>query len=458
MKFNYAPYLICLLLIGGGLAEAQDKPRRQREIRYGSPQMRSLVNTAATLSGRATLRLTDDRPLVNSTIDITSPDAWVLFESLRPSVVQRDHLRSIAVDGKPAEHGVNARLVPYETGAVLIPHGPGYAALQAWDRSGYSGESLSFVVHKYYKADELGALNDKLASFKLKKGYMATLAENPDGTGASKVFIAHKADVNVARLPAELRGKVSFVRVFPWRWTAKKGFGGSEKAATQLNCAWRYQWGAGSASTLDVEFVPMRHNAGWPAWEKINNSKHVTHVLGFNEPMQKDQANMTVEQCLAQWPKLMASGLRVGSPSPTDGGLNWLYRFMDEADKRGYRVDFVAVHFYRGHYTADGLVDWLGKIHKRTGRPIWLTEFNNGADWVKNHNPSLQENAKKIDAFIEALDRAPFVERYAVFNLGNAKYHRQVIKNGKLTPAGIKYRDNESPQAYRGELRTTRRR
>ncbi|MCG8615371.1 MAG: glycoside hydrolase family protein, partial [Desulfobacterales bacterium] len=101
-------------------------------------------------------------------------------------------------------------------------------------------------------------------------------------------------------------------------------------------------------------------------------------------------------------------------------------------------------------------VKWLEAIHRRTGRPIWVTEFNNGADWVKNHNPSLKENAVAMDGFIRALDAAPFVERYSVFNLGNAKFNRQVIRDGKLTPAGVRYRDHRSAEAYRGKLRSSR--
>ena len=95
----------------------------------------------------------------------------------------------------------------------------------------------------------------------------------------------------------------------------------------------------------------MRHNAKWDAYGKINAKENVTAVLGFNEPMQKDQSHMSIEQCLKQWPRLMESGLRIGSIAPTDGrtALNYLYEFMDKADKQGLRVDFVAVHCYHGN-------------------------------------------------------------------------------------------------------------
>ena len=43
--------------------------------------------------------------------------------------------------------------------------------------------------------------------------------------------------------------------------------------------------------------------------------KNGSVLLGFNEPDQPDQANMTVQQALDLWPHLMATGMRLGSPS-----------------------------------------------------------------------------------------------------------------------------------------------
>lgn len=44
------------------------------------------------------------------------------------------------------------------------------------------------------------------------------------------------------------------------------------------------------------------------------------------------------------------------------------------------------------------------------------------------------------------MDECEFIERYAVFNMKN---NRAVIANGKLTPAGKRYRDNPSAESYR---------
>ena len=423
---------------------------RKLEIR-SRKTLKTLENQKAILQKKARFTLTAGKdPILNSEIHFASPDAWVHFRNVKPSVVKEQFLRNLYVNGRPAELGKNIRLTPVVQGTMAIPHGPKYQALKAFKQTGYKGASQGFIPHKYYRTDELGDWEDQITSFVLKHGYMATLAENEDGTGASKVFIADEEDIRVARLPKNLAGKVSFVRVFPWRWTGKKGYGGKAEAAEKLGAYWRYGWDAGGESMLDMEYVPMRHNANWDSFIKINSKLNVTHLLGFNEPMQKDQANMSMEKVLEMWPKLQASGLRLGSPCPTDGTVNWLYEFIDKADEQGLRVDFVAVHYYKGNWTDEKLIGWLSKIHERTGRPIWLTEFNNGAPWVKNHNPTKQEQAKMIDDYCRAMDRAPFVERYAIFNMKNEKYNRQVIINDQLTPAGRKYYQNPSKEAYSG--------
>ena len=449
-----------LLVLGIVLAAANATPAhanqklRQLELKSGQRTVKSIAGTQVILTGDAVLVLPGQSPKVaDGQVHFTrdAPDAVVVFDQVRPSMVQEKFLSSIFIDDEPAVHGKNVRLTATPTGTILFPHGPDYAALLTYKSTGMKGKPCEFVIHQYYKSKELGEDEDQIESFILKKGYMATFAENQDGTGSSQVFIAHHEDLEVKRLPESLRGKVSFIRVFPWRYTGKKGFGGKLATSELLQTQWHYNWSAGSQPSLDIEFVPMRHNAKWDSFKKINQLENVTHVLGFNEPNQSDQANMSVKQALAMWPKLQASGLRLGSPSPNDAdrGLKWLFEFMDEADKRGLRVDFVTVHFYKANWSADQLIRWLQKIHKRTGgRPIWLTEFNNGARWSKGHNPTYAENAKKLNDFCKIMDKAKFVERYAIFNAGPDTMQRQLIRKGKLTPAGKWYERYIGAEAY----------
>jgi hypothetical protein len=275
---------------------------------------------------------------------------------------------------------------------------------------------------------------------------MATFAQKADGTGFSKVYVAQDRDLGISPLPPELKDRVSFVRVIPWRWVAKKGWCGGW--VPEMTVSWRYDWNNVADSTPDTEYVPMRHNKNWNAYENMNAKRDTNHALGFNEPDRSDQSKMTVDEALAQWPRLMESGLRLGSPAPSDGGLGWLFEFMDRADALGYRVDFVAVHFYKGGWTADQYYRWLKGIYERTGRPIWITEWNNGANWTPPA-PTREENAVRIREFVEMLDAAPFVERYSIYNW--VEKGREMISGWKpveFTKGGEFYRDRLSPMAY----------
>lgn len=68
-------------------------------------------------------------------------------------------------------------------------------------------------------------------------------------------------------------------------------------------------------------------------------------MLGFNEPDGRDQANMSVERALDLWPELEAAGVMLGSPAAVKGTKPGMTEFMAGAKSRGYRVDFVAVHW-----------------------------------------------------------------------------------------------------------------
>jgi hypothetical protein len=151
---------------------------------------------------------------------------------------------------------------------------------------------------------------------------------------------------------------------------------------------------------------------------------------------------------------LLKTGLRLGSPAVSDGGLSWLYQFMAKADAAKLRVDFIAVHYYRsvedpgdGRAAAAQMEAFLEDIHKRTRRPIWITEWNNGANWTKHRDPNEKEQARAIAKMIEMLDKLPYVERYALYNW--VEDCRMVQRNdGSLTPAGEVYRDHVSKTAY----------
>jgi len=436
--------LLLLLILFPPAGEAQQTIEISNSIQIYS----SLSDTTVNMTGRSELHITAaGDPIAGCLINLDSPDAWLFLENVRPSLVISNYLGQIQVNGAPAVLDNNVRVVEYVMGTVVIPHPPGYTPLQVFSGSGFTGSSMQLGFSTIYAGAGLGAMDNAITSFKLKRGYMATFAQHASGGGISRVYVAQDGDIEVSALTPELSRTISFVRVLPWKWVGKKGWAGAPEPL--VNPLWNYDWNNVATSSPDVEYVPMRHNQFWNAYANINNKTGSTHALGFNEPDRPDQANMSVETTLSEWPNLMASGLRVGSPAPSDGGLNWLYDFIDRADALKYRVDYVAVHYYKGGWTATQLRDWLRGIHLRTGRPLWVTEWNNGANWTCCA-PTLESNAERIGEFMDVMNEAHFVERYSIYNWVGP--NREMVIDDALTLAGIVYRDKVVPNSYLQEL------
>ncbi len=446
------------------------------------------------LSTKTDLHLTDIKPLRNgATVDLQSPDAWLFFDNVKPSIAIDNYLKSVTVNGEAIEPGVNARVNIYLQGTVIIPQDSDYVALEAWTGENYTGEKAEYEVTKPYQA--LGEFDNAIKSIKLKRGYMATLANETDGCGYSKVFIADKEDVEIPVLQEELNGKISYIRCFRWQWVSKKGWCSSGSGWFNelglTNSTWYYSWSADKYTTEDSEYALIKQNKGWPDFPVINPKEDVTHLLGYNEPDRPEQANATVQTAIDQWPKMMESGMRLGTPAIADN-LSWLYEFLDEAKKRNYRVDYVAIHAYwGGPGGAQNVVDgegnvsiekWkqkLEEIHNRTGLPIWITEWNNGANWTHGNEPwpgdsagNAQKARADLEKIIKLFDETPWIERYSIYNWvgdetaivigqsdsdgdglmdNNGKYTAGGPLNQKLSYAGEFYANNNAPMAYNAE-------
>jgi RNA polymerase sigma factor (sigma-70 family) len=215
---------------------------------------------------------------------------------------------------------------------------------------------------------------------------------------------------------------------------AKKGvsawaFTGARQAFKESGASWYYTWAsnhAGISSPGGVKFVPIIWGPGSVSAATLSQAEHYGHILlGFNEPDMSSQSNMTVSQALNLWPRLMATGMRLGSPAVSAGAATpggWLDRFMTGAAARGYRVNFITVHWYGGDFATGPAVSqlktYLRQIHARYGRPIWLTEFaltNFGTSPASF--PTQRGQATFVQAAIAMLDRLSYVQRYAWFAL-----------------------------------------
>jgi RNA polymerase sigma factor (sigma-70 family) len=204
---------------------------------------------------------------------------------------------------------------------------------------------------------------------------------------------------------------------------------GVSQELAESGASWYYDWGAtpdGITAPASVGFVPMIWGASSVTAATLDEvGREGRTLLGFNEPDLSSQANMTVQQALDLWPKLMATGMTLGSPAvaydaATPGG--WLDQFMAGAKARGYRVNFITVHWYGGDFSTGPAVQqlesYLQAIYDRYHLPIWITEFalaNYGGSTPTF--PTEAQQAAFLTAAAAMLDGLPYVQRYAWFAL-----------------------------------------
>jgi Ca2+-binding RTX toxin-like protein len=212
---------------------------------------------------------------------------------------------------------------------------------------------------------------------------------------------------------------------------------------------WHYTWS--DRSLWDSDATPERSRWVAMLWDETDvtpqallriKASGAATLLGFNEPNHPGQANMTVDQALGLWSKVQNLGLRLGSPAATQGGTlgegSWLDRFVDGAEARGLRVDFIAVHYYSEDGDVGKFKAFLEAVHKKYDRPIWVTEWAL-ADWDRPGRFSASEQAAYAWAGAKMMDGLPFVERHAWYSGydGDEGLNAEVFRlDGSLTPVG----------------------
>jgi hypothetical protein len=223
---------------------------------------------------------------------------------------------------------------------------------------------------------------------------------------------------------------------------------------------WHYNWS--ERILWDADATPEASSYVAMIWDEqhvtsaslsLANASGATTLLGFNEPDHIDQANMSVEQALALWPQLQATGLRLGSPAATQhqvlGADSWLGRFMADAQAQGLRVDFIAVHYYSETGDVGAFKAFLEAVHAQYGKPLWVTEWAL-ADWDAPGRFTAEQQAAFARAGTEMMDDLPFVERqawFAGYEGGDGRHLNSALFDaaGQLTPVGQVFAELANP-------------
>lgn len=362
--------------------------------------------------------------------------------------------------------------------SVLLAYCSSNAQLVVYSNYNLQGNSGTCVARTVYTdANIPSGLNDGIKSISLSQGYMATLAENADGSGEGFSYMASVSNLNV-NLALVLQNKVSFIRVLPLPSTTvkKKGAGATmNDERDALNVSWFYDWGLNDVSTTTQEYAPMLWGAYASIETSINtvvNKTNLTHFLAFNEPDSRGQSGgsgggMADNAALAVpfYKKMLRSGHRMGSPATTEGQYNnWLTDFRAAADQQNARIDYVAVHWYDWGYVCTNFTGCdlnmpipgktvsmdanaifnrfkahINNVYNLHQKPIWITEFN------AHPLRSDAVHAAFMALALPWLDANPNVERYAYF-FGNDAPVRNI--DGTLTAAGQFYSNHASVNAY----------
>jgi Glycosyl hydrolase catalytic core len=227
--------------------------------------------------------------------------------------------------------------------------------------------------------------------------------------------------------------------------------GGASQALTDVGASWYYDWSpstGGIAKPAGAEFVPMIWGAGSvDPTDLATAQQQGTELLSFNEPDLAGQANMSVEQALDLWPQLEATGMRLGAPAVAFGGDTaggWLDQFMSGAASRGYRVDFIPLHWYGGDFgsgAADELRGYLQAVYDRYHKPIWLTEYAlTDFSGSTPRYPTAQQQVDFVNSSTAMLDSLSFVERYAWFTLSTQTSPTGLYDGTTPNASGVAYR------------------
>lgn len=432
------------------------------------------VSDAITLNDDVDYIITDSQPFTTSgSVDIVNKEhAVLIFSNLKPSVVIKSHLSNVYIGGEAAKNNVNCQVKMYAQGSIVLPYDKDFKPLTVWSEPNFQGDSCNdFGLENsggFMNTLTDAKLNNRIRSFRLKRGYMVTFALGTSGWGYSRCFIADQEDLEMAVMPENMDSRISSYRVFMWQNAQKKGLASDTRAEANnaLNASWCYTWSTGENRYPDTECVPNHIYEDWPSPSSCGGVTYSCHLKTNNEPGNSaDDHPQDVATVLNNWQNLMRTGLRLCSETSHDGSWNHLKEFIREIDARGWRCDILDLHCYWG---AGSFGDFSNYYNDYGKRPIWISEWLWGASWNKSNWSSGGIFAQAPDGtgsfsdanqqkcyegtvpILEKLNASKYVERYAYWN--SEADCSKIYKDGKLSKLGKYYADMKSGMGYNAEI------
>ena len=370
------------------------------------------VTTTVTLSDDVDYIITGDAPFAgDGLINITNTEhAVLILQNIKPSKAS-SWLKYIQINGVKAANNSNCQIKFYNYGCIILPYagGDNFKPLTVYSEKNFEGESCNDfgLEHSdgYMNTLTDAKLNNRIRSFKLKRGYMVTFSLKAGGRGYSRCFIAADKDLEMASLPALMDNSISSYRVFKWYDAGKKQLANDLNTTTMaaLDVQSSYTWSEGHNMAPDYECVPNHIYEDYPSSRAIGKATWSPHSKNNNEPRNtSDDHPQDLNTILNNWENM----------------------------------SFGNMHYWSDKYK----------------RPIWISEWCWGASW--NHNGAFADGVTKsqvkgaLERICTNLNNWDYVERYYYWN-GEAPISR--LYDGGLTPAGEYYAAMKAPMAYNGK-------
>ncbi len=390
---------------------------------------------------------------------VNTEHAVLIVERVKPSMLIPSLLgKHVRINGIAARNNVNCQVRPYGTrGSMILPYYTSSKPLTVYSEPDFQGDSCNaFGLENeggYMVTLTDDKLNNRIRSFRLKRGYMVTFATQKSGYGYQRCFIANDADLEMASLPTILDSKITSYRVFKWNTLGKKGLASSTNgtACDMLNVFSCYDWNQGHDMAPDIECVANHLYEDYPSSSACGKATWTCHMKTNNEPRNSsDDKPQSLTTILNNWQNLMRTGMRLCSPSSWDGsdytdGSGFIKQFLDSIDARGWRCDLVDLHCY---WLIDNFNN-LGTMQSKYKRPLWISEWIWGASWNKNgafeSGKTDGDIAWAVEQIYNKLNSYGYVERYFYWN---SESKGKLYDNGSLTQAGKKYAAMLSGMGY----------
>lgn len=145
---------------------------------------------------------------------------------------------------------------------------------------------------------------------------------------------------------------------------------------------WHWQDGPNPKFNGKLEWVPCywgpKYSSQWAQRKKEMEHNLPKYLLSVNEPEIPGQSNLSPKHAarlhMKELEPYAKKGVKISSPQMVYK-TEWLQEFMDECNKLGCTIDFVAIHWYGTTKDMKAFKKWIKTIHKRFGKPIWVTEY-----------------------------------------------------------------------------------